>query len=675
MFEVPPSYSAEPGWNRGSSPSLLGSGAFLFRGGGRVVDRIKVTLPDGSVREYAKGISLAKIARDAGKGEAFVATVNGALRDLHASLEGDARVEFLSFEHPQGRSVYWHSSTHLMAQAVKELFPGVKLAIGPPIDDGFYYDFDIGRPFTPEDLAHIEAKMRELAARDQPIERVEIPRDEAIRLFSEQGEKYKLELIQDIPDARVSFYRQNGFADMCRGPHLPRTGLIKSIKLLSTSGAYWRGDERREMLQRIYGVTFPQQGQLDEFLHRLEEAKRRDHRRLGRELELYTFLDEIGPGLAIWLPKGARMRMIMEEFVRGELLKRGYEFVYTPHVARERLWEVSGHLTWFRENMFSGMDVEGQQYLVKPMNCPFHIMAYASKTRSYRDLPLKLAEFGTVYRYERSGTLHGMTRLRGQTTEDAHIFCRPDQVKVEVSELLDLAFLFLQAFGFREYLVALSLHDPARREEYAGREDEWHQAEQALEEVLQSRGLPYERMVGEAAFYGPKIDVHVRDALDRPWQLTTIQFDFNLPGRFRLTYMGEDGVEHPPIMIHRALLGSFERFMGVLVEHYGGAFPVWLAPVQVRVLPIADRHAVYAQEVHRRLVDAGLRAEVDESKERISHKVRQGQIEHIPYMLVVGDKEAGSGQAAVRSRAAGDLGPMPLEQFVDRIRQEIAAKA
>ncbi len=655
-------------------PVPIGIGGVFIWGGGKTVDRIKVTLPDGSVREYAKGISLAEIARDVGKKDAYVAKVDGTLRDLRANLEHKARVEFLGFDHPQGRSVYWHSSTHLMAQAVKELFPAAKLAIGPPVEDGFYYDFDIGRPFTLEDLARIEARMRELAARDQPIERVEIPRDEAIRLLDQQGETYKRELIQEILDTRVSFYRQNGFMDMCRGPHLPRTGLIQAIKLLSTSGAYWRGDERREMLQRIYGVTFPRQEQLDEFLRRLEEAKRRDHRRLGRELELFTFVEEIGPGLAIWLPKGAKVRQIMEEFVRNELLQRGYQFVYTPHVARERLWEVSGHLTWFRENMFAGIDVEGQQYLVRPMNCPFHIMVYASKTRSYRDLPLKFAEFGTVYRYERSGTLHGITRVRGATQDDGHIFCRPDQVRTEVSELLDLAFLVMRAFGFKDYLIALSLHDPAQLEKYAGREEEWQHAERALEEVLQERGLPYERMIGEASFYGPKIDLHLRDALDRLWQCTTIQFDFNLPARFRLAYMGEDGAEHQPIMIHRALLGTFERFMGVLIEHHAGAFPLWLAPEQVRVLPIADRHAEYARKVQKHLVDAGSRVEVDDSKERVSYKVRQAQVEHIPYMLVVGDDEVASGQVAVRSRASGDLGPMSLDRFAEQIKREVAAK-
>ncbi len=639
------------------------------------MDRIKVRLPDGSVKEYAKGVPLIEVARDAGRSDALVAKVNGVLSDLRRSLDQDASVELLTFDQPEGREVYWHSSAHLLAQAVKDLFPEAKLAIGPPIDDGFYYDIDIGRPFAPEDLERIEARMRGLAKRDQPIERIEIPRDEAIATYRKMGEKYKLELLDEIPDARVSFYRQDGFMDMCRGPHLPQTGLIRAIKLLSTSGAYWRGDERREMLQRIYGVTFPREAQLDDFLHRLEEAKRRDHRKLGRDLELFTFFDEVGPGLAIWLPKGARVRQIIEEFVRAELQRRGYQFVYTPHVAREKLWEVSGHLTWFRENMFAGMDVEGQQYLVRPMNCPFHIMVYASKTRSYRDLPLKIAEFGTVYRYERSGTLHGITRLRGQTTEDAHIFCRPDQVKEEVSELLDLAFLFLRAFGFREYVIALSLHDPAKREQYAGGEDEWQQAEGALEEVLRGRDLAYERMVGEAAFYGPKIDIHLKDALDRLWQLTTIQFDFNLPRRFRLSYMGEDGVEHQPVMIHRALIGSFERFMGVLVEHHAGAFPIWLAPEQARILPIADRHLDYARQVRDRLAGEGLRVEVDESNERISYKVRQGQLERVPYMLVVGDKEAQNGQVAVRGRASGDLGPMPLEQFLDRIRQEIAAKS
>lgn len=639
------------------------------------MDRIRVRLPDGSEREYPRGVALAEIARDVGMPDALAGKVNGVLRDLVANVEQDAQVELLTFEQPEGREVYWHSSAHLMAQAVKQIFPEAKLAIGPPIDDGFYYDIDIGRPFAPEDLERIEARMRDLAQRDQPIERVEIPRQEAVRMYEQMGEKYKLELLQEIPDARVSFYRQNGFTDMCRGPHLPRTGLIKTIKLLSTSGAYWRGDEHREMLSRIYGITFPRQEQLDEFLHRLAEAKRRDHRRLGRELDLFSINEEIGPGLILWHPKGARIRRLIEEFLYEELDRRGYQWVYTPHIAREHLWERSGHLSWYRESMFSGMEIEEQKYLVKPMNCPFHIMIYASQTRSYRELPVRLVEFGTVYRNERSGVLLGLLRVRMITMDDAHIFCQPDQIEEEILSLIDLTFSTMAAFGFRDYEVMLSMRDPAAMEKYAGAPAAWDQAEAALEQALQRRGIPFHRARGEAAFYGPKIDINLFDALGRKWQLTTIQLDFNLPERFGLSYMGEDGLQHRPVMIHRAILGSMERFLGILIEHYAGAFPVWLAPEQVRVLPIADRHLPYAREVRAKLAEGRLRVAVDDSSERISYKVRRGQVEHIPYMLVVGDKEASSGRVAVRSRSAGDLGPMPLEQFAQRIVQEIAAKA
>lgn len=639
-----------------------------------MVEQITVALSDGSARQYNKGISLAEVARDAGHPDALAAKVGDRVMDLAAGLQHDAQVELLSFDHPEGRQVFWHSSAHLLAQATKTLFPEAKLAIGPPIEDGFYYDIDIGRPFSPEDLERIEATMRELASRNQPIERVEIPRDEAIAQLREQGEKYKLELIAGIPDPRVSFYRQDGFMDMCRGPHLPRTGLIKAIKLLSTSGAYWRGDEHREMLQRIYGITFPRQEQLDEFVARLEEARRRDHRRLGRELDLFSINDEIGPGLILWHPRGAQIRRLIEEFLRDELARRGYEWVYTPHVARQHLWERSGHMSWYQEYMFSGMEIDEQKYLVKPMNCPFHIMIYASKTRSYRELPVRLTEFGTVYRYERSGVLHGLLRARMITQDDAHIFCRSDQIESEILGLMDLAFSVMAAFGFEQYEVMLSVRDPADMRKYAGTPEVWDHAEAALEQALGRQGTPYRRAVGEANFYGPKIDINMFDALGRKWQLTTIQLDFTLPERFDLAYMGDDGREHRPVLIHRAILGSLERFLGVLIEHYGGAFPVWLAPEQVRVLPIADRHAEYARSVRDRLAAGGLRAGVDDAGERISYKVRRGQVEHVPYMLVVGDKEAASQQVAVRSRTAGDLGPMPLDQFVERITQEVSTR-
>lgn len=639
------------------------------------MDRVKVRLPDGSEREYPRGVALLEIAREMGMPDALAAKVNGVLRDLAARVEQDAQVELLTFDQPDGRTVYWHSSAHLLAQAVKELLPEAKLAIGPPIDDGFYYDIDIGRPFTPEDLERIEARMRDLAQRNQPIERMEIPRKEAVRMYEQMGEKYKLELLEEIPDAQVSFYRQNGFSDMCRGPHLPRTGLIKAIKLLSTSGAYWRGDEHREMLARIYGITFPRQEQLDEFLHRLEEAKRRDHRRLGRELDLFLVSEDVGPGMILWLPRGALIREIAENFWKRLHIERGYQLVYTPHIGRSRLWETSGHLQWYAENMFAPMAVEHDEYRLKPMNCPFHIMVYKRETRSYRDLPIRIGELGTVYRYERSGVLHGLLRVRSFTQDDAHIFCRPDQLELEMGAVLDLGFTIYEAFGFRQYQVNLSVHDPAHRERYAGSPEMWAQAERTLAHVLEERELPYQRLEGEAVFYGPKIDIHLVDGLGRAWQTATVQFDFNLPARFGLTYVGEDGKEHTPIMVHRALFGSMERFFGLLVEHYAGAFPLWLAPEQVRVLAIAERHGPYAEKVAARLREAGIRVEVDASNERIAYKVRQAQVLKVPYLLVVGDKEISSGQVAVRSRSAGDLGPMPLEQFAQRLAQEVSAKA
>ncbi len=638
------------------------------------MDRIKVTLTDGSVREYAKGISLAEVARDLGKPDALVANVNGEPRDLRAPLDRDARVELVTFDEPEGRSIYWHSSAHLMAQAVKQLFPEAKLAIGPPIDDGFYYDIDIGRPFTPEDLKRIEDKMRELAKRDQPIERVEIPRDEAIRMYEQMGEKYKLELLQEIPDARVSFYRQNGFVDMCRGPHLPRTGLIKAVKLLSTSGAYWRGDEHREMLSRIYGISFPREEMLEEFVHRLEEAKRRDHRRLGKELRLFAFAEELGQGLPLWLPRGAMVRRILENYIVDVEQKHGYHHVYTPDLASLELYKISGHWDYFRENMYPPMKVDNEELVLKPMICPHHIMIYKQDQRSYRDLPVRIAELGRMYRYEKSGTLSGLHRVRSMTLNDAHIFARPDQVKQEFAAVVKLIQHVYQDFHISEYRLELSLHDPADRQYYHRDEELWMTAEGLLREVLDELGLPYSSLVGGASFYGPKLDVQVRTAAGKEETLSTVQIDFLLPRRFEAEYIGEDGKPHRPVMIHRAIISTMERMMAFLIEHYAGDFPVWLAPEQARVLPIADRHLDYARQVRDRLVNAGMRGELDESNERISYKVRRAQVGHVPYMLVVGDKEAASGQVAVRSRAAGDLGPMAFERFVERIQSEIVAR-
>src|SRR5713226_6711447 len=636
--------------------------------------KVKVTLHDGSVKEYPKGTALADVFRDAGAPEALVAKVDGELRDLTSKLERDAHVESVTFEQPEGRQVYWHSASEMLAQAVKELFPEAKLAIGPPIDDGFYYDIDIGRPFAPEDLERIEARMRELSKRDEPIERVEIPRDEAIRKYTEAGEKYKLELLKEIPDARVSIYRQDGFLDMCRGPHLPRTGLIKAVKLLSTSGAYWRGDEHREMLSRIYGITFPLQEQLDEFVRQLEEAKRRDHRRLGKELKLFAFAEELGQGLPLWLPRGATVRRILENYIVNLELQHGYLHVYTPDLASLELYKISGHWDYFRENMYPPIKVDNDELVLKPMNCPHHIMIYKQEQRSYRDLPVRIAELGRMYRYEKSGTLTGLHRVRSMTLNDAHIFCRPDQVKQEFAAVVRLIQQVYQDFRITDYRLDLSLHDPKDRQYYHQDEELWMTAEGLLHEVLNELKLPYTPVVGGANFYGPKVDVQVRTAGGKEETLSTVQLDFLLPRRFELEYIAEDGKAHRPVMIHRAVLSTMERMMAFLIEHYAGDFPVWLAPEQARVLPIADRHLDYGRQVRDRLAAQAMRVELDESNERIGYKVRHAQLEHVPYMLVVGDKEASSGQVAVRSRSSGDLGPMPVEAFIGRIAQEASTR-
>ncbi len=568
---------------------------------------------------------------------------------------------------------YRHSVSHVMAQAVKRLFPEARLAIGPAIADGFYYDFDLPRPLTPGDLEAIEAEMRKIVAEDLPIVRRELARAEAEATFGRAGEKYKVELARDIPEGEpVSTYTQGEFTDLCAGPHLERTGLInpEGFKLLSVAGAYWRGDEKREMLQRVYGTAYPAKEDLAAHLERLEEAKRRDHRRLGKELDLFSTNDELGAGLVLWHPKGGLVRMLIEDFWRREHLRRGYDIVFTPHIARADLWRTSGHLQWYKENMYTGMDIDGVDYLVKPMNCPFHILMYRSQTRSYRDLPLRWAELGTVYRYERSGALHGLLRVRGFTQDDAHIFCRPDQLEAELEGVIDLAIFMLKSFGFDRYKMELSMSEPDKMEKYAGSPETWREAEGVLERILQRRGEDYVKAPGEAVFYGPKIDIKLIDALDRGWQGPTIQFDFNLPERFDLTYMGEDNQPHRPYMIHRTVLGSMERFMGSLLEHHAGAFPLWLAPVQVRVLPVNARNVEYAGEVKARLKAAGLRAEVDERDEKISYKIRQAQLEKVPYMLVVGDREREAGTVAVRRRSEGDQGPRSLDDFVAAVTAE-----
>ena len=559
-----------------------------------------------------------------------------------------------------------HSAAHVMADVVKEMFPDAKLAIGPPTDDGFYYDFLVPQPFTPEQLEEIERRMTGVIAKDMAFEYSEYSKEDALAMNAD--EPFKQEIIEEIAEGQpVSTYRHGGFEDLCAGPHVESTGKIPVFKLLNVAGAYWRGDERRPMLQRIYGTAFESQKALDEYLERLEEAKRRDHRTLGRELDLFSIHDETGPGLIIWHPNGARVRGIIEDYWRHEHYGAGYDLVYTPHIGRSTLWETSGHLEFFKENMFAPMDMDGQEYYLKPMNCPFHIMYYRTALRSYRELPMRIGELGPVYRYERGGVLHGLLRVRGLTQDDAHIFCQPSEVVSEVNGILDLTFRLLGSFGFEDFEIMLS----TRPEKAVGEDERWEVATQSLRQTIEERGLGYEVDEGGGAFYGPKIDVHIRDAIGRLWQCTTVQFDFNLPQRFGLTFIGEDGKEHQPYMVHRTLLGSMERFMGVLIEHYGGAFPTWLAPLQAVVIPIADRHAPYARQVEAQLAGAGLRVHTDNRNERMNAKIREAQLRKTPYMLVVGDKEAESGAAAVRLRSGEDLGAVPVGEIVDRLREEV----
>ncbi len=636
---------------------------------------VEVRFADGARRRYPSGTALAKVAADVGRSDALAARVDGVAMDLAAPLAADAAVEFLGFDDPAGREVYWHSSAHLLAQAVKQLFPEAKLAIGPPIEDGFYYDIDIGRPFTPEDLERIEGRMKELARQNQPIERIEIPREEAIRLYEQAGERYKLELLEGIPDQRVSFYKQDGFLDMCRGPHLPSTGRIKAIKLLSTSGAYWRGDEHQPQLARIYGISFPDEAQLAEHLRLLEEAKRRDHRKLGRELQLFAFAEEVGQGLPLWLPRGAMVRMILERYIVDLETELGYQHVYTPDLADVELYRISGHWEHFRESMYPPMEIDHEELVLKPMNCPHHIMIYKHQQRSYRDLPIRIAELGRMYRYERSGTLAGLHRVRSMTLNDAHIFCAPEQIEEEFAAVVRLIQRVYQDLRIEAFRYDLALHDPADTAYYHHDEDLWMMAEGLQQRVLDDLGLPYNRVVGGANFYGPKLDVQIRTATGAVESLSTVQLDFLLPRRFGLEYIAEDGKAHPPVIIHRAIISTMERMIAFLIENYAGAFPLWLAPEQARVLPIADRHREYAQRVRARLRAAGVRAEVDASNERVSHKIRDAQLMKVPYMLVVGDREAESGRVAVRSREGGDLGGMAAEEFLARVEREGAARS
>jgi threonyl-tRNA synthetase len=631
------------------------------------LSQIRVTFPDGSVRAFPKGTTFEEIARawdPAVSDRALAAVADGQQRDIYLALDHDAAVQFVTPESPEALQIYRHTTSHLLAHAVKELFPEVKIGIGPATEEGFFYDFERPTPFTPQDLEAIESRMRDIKARDFPIRRVEQPKEEAISYFRALGDNLKVELVGEKGGAVVSCYRQDNFMDFCTGPHVPSTGRLGAFKLLSLAGAYWKGSEKNQQLQRIYGTAFATDAQLRAHLDMLEEAKKRDHRKLGPALDLFSVEEAAGPGLIFWHPNGTLVREVLEDFWKEQHRRQGYQLVTTPHIARDELWRLSGHLEYYKDNMYT-FPIEETGYVIKPMNCPGHSLIYKSRLRSYRELPIRYAELGTVYRYERSGVLHGMMRVRGFTQDDAHIFCTKAQVGEEILGVLDLCLEFLKTFGYERYDVDLSVWDPAQPQNYAGTADGWQMGEQALTQALVARGLRYTRREGEAAFYGPKIDIKMYDAIGRAWQGPTVQFDFNLPRRLDITYIGPDSAPTPVVMVHRAIYGSLERFMGGLVEHYAGAFPLWLAPVQAVVLPIADRHQEYGRTVRQSLIDAGLRVEVDARNEKIGAKIRDAQLRKVPYMLVAGDREAQAGTVSVRSRREGDLGPMTIEAIRD----------
>jgi threonyl-tRNA synthetase len=664
------------------------------------MDQIHVTLPDGSVKDFPKGVTPVEIAKSISPRLAEAALVakvyatggNGAnsktgifsnsvdpdvdgglLYDLRRPLEQDVKLRILTERDPDALYVFRHSAAHLLAAAVTELYPTVKLGIGPPVENGFFYEFLREQPFTTEDLEKIEKKMHELAAQDLKNERKLLPKPEALKLYKDSNQIFKCELVEEKADEpMVSFYTTGKFIDFCRGPHIPSTKRIQAFKLTNVAGAYWKGQEGNAQLQRIYALAFYTQKELDEYLHRIEEAKRRDHRRLGTELDLFSIQEAAGPGLIFWHPKGGLIRTIVENWLRDELQQRGYDMVFTPHIMLLDLWKTSGHADFYKENMFGAIEVEKADYQLKPMNCPGHILIYKSKLRSYRDLPVRLAELGTVYRYERSGVLHGLLRVRGFTQDDAHIFCMPSQIEAEVEACIDFAYAVMKNFGFDKFEVELSDWDPKHPENYPGRPEDWQHASDALARVMARMNIPYKKMAGEGAFYGPKIDVKLIDAIGRPWQLTTIQFDFNLPARFGLEFVGEDGARHQPLMVHRALLGSVERFFGILIEHYAGAFPLWLAPTQVEICPVSEKVADYAKHVHETLKNHGIRVHLDDRNEKLPAKIRDAQMQKIPYMLVVGPKEAEAGTVSVRHRSKGDMGPRPIADVVASLQQEIA---
>jgi len=646
---------------------------------------IHITLPDGSVRDYQEGTTALDIAKSISEGLArkvLAAEINGEVWDATRPINNDASLRLLTWDDKGGKSTFWHSSAHLMAEALESLFPGVKLGIGPAIDKGFYYDIDLGdRTITEEDLKKLEDKMKELAKHNSVYQRQDMPKDKAIAYFTEKADPYKLELLQDLKDGEITFYTQGGFTDLCRGPHIPNTGFIKAIKLTNIAGAYWRGNEKNKMLTRIYGVTFPNQKELDEYIVLLEEAKKRDHRKLGKELELFAFSEKVGSGLPLWLPKGAMLRERLQQFLQKAQMESGYLPVITPHIGSKQLYVTSGHWEKYGKDSFRPITTpqEGEEFMLKPMNCPHHCEIYKTQPRSYKDLPLRLAEFGTVYRYEQSGELHGLTRVRGFTQDDAHLFCRPDQVLEEFEKVIDLVMYVFNSLDFHEFTAQVSLRDKEDRSKYIGSEENWEIAESSIMQAAKDKGLKTVVEYGEAAFYGPKLDFMVKDALGRSWQLGTIQVDYNLPERFELEYVDSDNTRKRPVMIHRAPFGSMERFIAVLLEHCAGNLPLWLAPVQIKVLPLSDKYSEYAHSVAKELKAVSLRAEVDDRSEKIGKKIRDTELMKVPYMLIVGEKEMAESKVAVRKHGEGDKGAVLLTEFVadalEQIKEQLKGKS
>ncbi|GFI13347.1 threonine--tRNA ligase [Muribaculaceae bacterium] len=638
---------------------------------------IKITFPDNSVKEFEAGVTPLQVAESISPRlarEVLAASVDGKEWDLSRPMDSDASLKLFKWDDPEGKHAFWHSSAHLLAEALQELYPGVKFGIGPAIENGFYYDIDPGEnKITSDDFAKIEAKMTELARRDEQIVRADISKADALALFGDRGEEYKCELISELEDGSITTYTQGAFTDLCRGPHIPTTAPIKAVKITSLAGAYWRGDEKRNQLVRVYGITFPKKSMLDEYLALLEEAKKRDHRKLGKEMELFAFSQRVGAGLPLWLPKGAALRDRLEQFLRKIQRRYGYKQVITPHIGNKQLYVTSGHYAKYGKDSFQPIHTpeEGEEYLLKPMNCPHHCEIFRALPRSYRDLPLRLAEFGTVYRYEQSGELHGLTRVRGFTQDDAHIFCTPEQIKDEFLKVMDIILYIFKALKFENYEAQISLRDPSHPEKYIGSDENWHLAENAIIEACAEKGLNARTELGEAAFYGPKLDFMVRDAIGRRWQLGTIQVDYNLPERFELEYTGSDNAKHRPVMIHRAPFGSMERFVAVLLEHTAGRFPLWLAPEQAVLIPVSDKYLDYAREVAARLEDAGIRIEIDDRNETLGRKIRDNQLKRIPYMLIVGEKEAENGEVSVRKSGEGDLGSMKIATFAELLTQEV----